>query len=126
MSEPPGESPTLKVYAPPVTVLQLNCVDPPVIVVPGGGFVITAAFGAVLSVVIAVALVVLLDPVIVPVPVIPSGALVPAAHPPVATDTEVCVAAVCADVPATAIAGCPISVAHVPDSPNVTAPLKLA
>jgi hypothetical protein len=109
------------VYAPPVTVLQLNVVAPPRIVVPGAGFVITAAFGAVVSVVIAVAVAPPPDPVIVNVVVLP------AVHPLVATDTVALTAAVCVGLPATVAVGLPSTCAHVPAcTPSATVPAKLA
>jgi hypothetical protein len=99
----------------------LNVVAPPRIVVPGAGFVITAAFGAVVSVVIAVAVAPPPDPVIVNVVVLP------AAHPPVATDTVAFTAAVCVWLPATITAGLPSTRAQVPAcTPSVTVPAKFA
>jgi len=90
-------------------------------VAPGGGFVITAAAGAVCSGAMAV------PPVPPPDPVSVSVAFVPAEHAVVETETVACAALVCVGDPFTVIVGAPRTVAHVPVCfANVTVPPKLA
>jgi hypothetical protein len=101
----------------PLTVLHLNAVDPPAIVDPGGGPVITAAFGAVCrGTVCGSACTVAFPAVIVIVLFVPAG------HP--AVDTDIVADAVHCSPGIVTDGADPIRLAQLPDaSPRFTVPL---
>jgi hypothetical protein len=115
---PPGDFPTIKVYdAVPLAVLHLKTVAPPGIVAPGGGLVITAAFGAVCSGTVCG------SACSVPFPaVIVIVLFVPAGHP--AVDTDIVADAVHCSPGIVTDGADPIRLAQLPDaSPKLTVPL---